>query len=216
MIIIGIFLELSRIFKEFSKPVIQGGRNLAIFESISMIHVFIRTTGESGYVSEQTVCLSAIRLHPEEILGRQYSLNCGRTKHKKRRNDYREVIWWRWDLPKKILHLNRKLLSCFTLIRRSQLPAWLPSKQAGKSSKYITSGKRWRTCDRFRSFRTAEPNLEVFGPIPTTKHTNQLICRYRKCVKRQAFGHERVSHSLVDWKRCREGLTGYIPKQAKP
>ena len=52
-----------------------------------MIYVFIRTTGESGYVSEQTVCLSALRLHPEEILGRQYSLNCGRTKHKKRCND---------------------------------------------------------------------------------------------------------------------------------
>ena len=49
-----------------------------------MTYVFIRTTGQSGYVSEQTVCLSAIRLHPEEILGRQYSLNCGRTKHKKR------------------------------------------------------------------------------------------------------------------------------------
>lgn len=38
-------------------------------------------------MSEQTVCLSAIRLHPEEILGRQHSLNCGRTKNKERCND---------------------------------------------------------------------------------------------------------------------------------
>ena len=52
-----------------------------------MIYAFIRTTGESGYMSERIGCLSVIRLHPEEILGRQYSLNSGRTKHKKRRND---------------------------------------------------------------------------------------------------------------------------------
>ena len=52
-----------------------------------MIYVFIRTTGESGYMSEQTGRLSAIRLHPEEIFGQEYSLNCERTKHKKRCND---------------------------------------------------------------------------------------------------------------------------------
>ena len=50
-----------------------------MFDPTSMIYVFIRTTGESGYVSEQTVCLSAIRLHPEEIFGREHSLNCERS-----------------------------------------------------------------------------------------------------------------------------------------